>query len=163
MTLACAPVGWLNQPRFMPTPSPRTRLSATAIALLIAGCATDPAEPPRAGDWPWDSKTKAVSTLMASAQSDASAGRLASAAASMERAIRLEPRNPRLWNELAKLRLMQKEFSQAEHVALRSNSLARGDSTLRTANWNIIAQAREARGDAEGARSARELAKRISY
>jgi Tfp pilus assembly protein PilF len=135
---------------------------ALALTLLIAGCATPP-EPSSRADWPWDSKTKAVSTLMASAQSDASAGRLASAAASMERAIRLEPRNPRLWHELARVRLMQKEYGQAEHVALRSNSLSRGDSSLRTQNWNIIAQAREARGDADGARYARELAKRITY
>ena len=135
---------------------------AVALTLVIAGCATQPEPSPQA-QWPWDSKTKAVSTLMASAQTDASAGRFATAAASMERAIRLEPRNPRLWHELAKLRLMQKEYGQAEQVALRSNALLRGDTALRTENWNIIARSREARGDAEGARSARELAKRISY
>jgi len=98
-----------------------------------------------------------------SARADASAGRLDSAAASMERAIRLAPRNARLWQELARLRLQQGEFAQAEHVALRSNSLTRGDTSLRFENWNIIAKAREARGDTAGASSARELAKRIEY
>jgi predicted Zn-dependent protease len=97
------------------------------------------------------------------ARSDAAAGRLANAAASMERAIRLDPRNAHLWQELARVRLKQGEFVQAEHVALRSNALTRADWTLRTENWNIIAQARDARGDAEGARSARELAKRIEH
>lgn len=101
--------------------------------------------------------------FVASARADASAGRLENAAATMERAIRLEPRNARLWQELARLRLKQKEFVQAENVALRSNALTRGDSALRTENWHIIAQAREARGDAEGARSARALAKRMTY
>jgi len=81
----------------------------------------------------------------------------------MERAIRLAPRNARLWQELARVRLKQGDFVQAENVALRSNSLNRGDASLRVANWDIIAQARAARGDAAGASSARELAKRIEY
>ena len=85
------------------------------------------------------------------------------AAASMERAIRLEPKNPRLWQELARLRLTQRDYAQAEQVAMRSNTFTRGDYALRAENWNIIAQAREARGDASGARSARELAKRVEY
>jgi len=81
----------------------------------------------------------------------------------MERAIRLAPRNARLWQELARVRLQQGEFGQAEQVALRSNSLNRGDASLRVENWQIIAQSREARGDVAGASSARELAKRIGY
>lgn len=137
---------------------------AVILTLLIAGCASPP-EQPAGTAWPWDANTKAVSTLMASAQADAAAGRLANASATMERAIRLEPRNARLWQELARLRLKQKDYVQAEHVALRSNALmganAGGDAALRMENWQLIAQAREARGDAEGARSARELAKRI--
>ena len=127
----------------------------------LAGCAGAPQAPSPASTA--GSNTVAVASLMENARSDASAGRLANAAASMERAIRLAPRNPLLWQELARLRLKQGEFVQAEHVALRSNSFTRGDANLRVANWQIIAQAREARGDAEGARAARELAKRIDY
>jgi predicted Zn-dependent protease len=100
---------------------------------------------------------------MDQARIEASAGRLGNAAASMERAIRLEPRNPRLWQELARLRLTQRDFVQAENVAMRSNSFTRGDYAMRAANWDIIAQAREARGDTAGARAARELAKRVEY
>ena len=92
-----------------------------------------------------------------------SAGRLGNAAASMERAIRLAPRNPRLWQELARLRLNQRDYVQAENVAMRSNTLSRGDYAIRAENWNIIAQAREARGDTAGARSARALAKRVEH
>ena len=100
---------------------------------------------------------------MDQARTEANAGRLNNAAASMERAIRLEPKNARLWQELARLRLNQQDYVQAENVALRSNALTRGDFAIRTENWNIIAQAREARGDTAGARSARELAKRVEY
>lgn len=135
---------------------------AIAITLLLAGCASPP-EQPSGTAWPWDSNTKAVSSLMASAHADAAAGRLANASATMERAIRLEPRNARLWQELAQLRLKQKDYVQAENMALRSNALMGANAALRMGNWHLIAQAREARGDAEGARSARELAKRIGH
>lgn len=139
---------------------------AVLLTLLIAGCASPPEQPSGAA-WPWDSNTKAVSSLMASAHADAAAGRLANASATMERAIRLEPRNARLWQELAQLRLKQKDYVQAENMALRSNALmsasAGANAALRMGNWHLIAQAREARGDAEGARSARELAKRIGH
>jgi len=131
-----------------------------AAAVLVCGCASPPGPAPSSSS---DSSTKAVSSLVESAHADAAAGRLGNATASMERAIRLAPRNARLWQELARLRLQQGEFAQAEQVALRSNSLTRGDTSLRMENWNIIAQARAARGDTSGASSARELAKRIEY
>ena len=98
--------------------------------------------------------------LMDSARADTAAGNLAGAAASLERALRIEPRNPRLWHELARVRLKQGQFAQAESVAARSNSWAAADRTLRAENWRLIAQSREARGDAEGAKAALESASR---
>jgi Tfp pilus assembly protein PilF len=133
---------------------------ALALTIVFAGCASAPPQPASPGSRQ-GAQTVAVASLVENARLDASAGRLANAAAALERAIRLEPRNARLWQELARLRLQQKDYAQAEHVALRSNSLARGDAALRGENWHIIAEARERRGDGEGARSARELAKRI--
>ena len=99
--------------------------------------------------------------LMDSARADAAAGNLTSAAASLERALRIEPRNPRLWQELARVRLKQGQYAQAESVAARSNSWAGDDKGLRAENWRLIAEAREARGDADGARIARESADKL--
>ena len=99
---------------------------------------------------------------MESARAEAEAGKLINAAATLERALRIEPRNPRLWHELARVRLKQGEFTQAESVALRSSSWAGGDNALRAENWRLIAQAREARGDREGARAALDNAERIT-
>jgi predicted Zn-dependent protease len=98
---------------------------------------------------------------MQSARGDVAAGRLPNAAASLERALRIEPRNPRLWQELARVRLKQGEYAQAENVAARSNSWAGSDHALRAENWRLIAQAREARGDGDGARAALESAARF--
>jgi len=103
----------------------------------------------------------AIAGLLQSARSDSAAGRLSNAAATLERALRIEPRNPRLWQELARVRLKQGEYAQAESVASRSNSFAGRDDGLRADNWRLIAQAREARGDADGARAAEETAAKL--
>ena len=102
----------------------------------------------------------AIASLVTGARADVAAGRLTNAAASLERALRIEPRNPRLWQELARVRLKQGDYVQAESTAARSNSWAGGDSRLRSENWRLIAQAREARGDAAGARAALDAAER---
>jgi len=127
-----------------------------ALAAILGGCATVPAPAPPAAR----TESIAVAGLMDGASADAAAGRLANAAATLERALRIEPRNPRLWQELARVRLKQGDYAQAESVAARSNSWAGGDSGLRAENWRLIAQAREARGDTAGARAALEAAER---
>jgi len=109
---------------------------------------------------PAHTENLAIAGLLLGARTDAAAGRLANAAASLERALRIEPRNPRLWQELARVRLKQGDYAQAESTAARSNSWAGSDNALRADNWRLIAHAREARGDAEGARVALETAGR---
>jgi tetratricopeptide (TPR) repeat protein len=101
-----------------------------------------------------------VVALFDGARADSAAGRLPNAAASLERALRIEPRNARLWQELARVRLAQGDYAQAESVARRSSSWAGGDAALRAENWRLIAQAREARGDGAGAKAALEAADR---
>ncbi len=138
-----------------------------ALAALIGGCAIvqapapGPIPEPAAAPAPAArSENIAVASLMDGASADLAAGRYANAAASLERALRIEPRNPRLWQELARVRLKQGEYAQAESIAARSNSWAGDDNRLRAENWRLIAQAREARGDASGARAALEAAER---
>jgi hypothetical protein len=150
------------------------------VLAFFAGCATPPAEepapvpvpetapeppPPVAAPSPAPaprSENIAVAGLMETARADAAAGRLSTAAAALERGLRIEPRNPRLWQELARVRLQQRQFAQAESVAARSNSWAGGDNALRAENWRLIAEAREGRGDSAGARAARDSADKLS-
>jgi len=137
------------------------------LTVLLAGCATPPgpapeaepkseAPPPVAAPTP--KENIAIAGLMDSARTEAAAGNLAGAAASLERALRIEPRNPRLWHELARVRLKQGQFAQAESVAARSSSWAGEDRALRAENWRLIAETRRARGDIEGAQAALEQA-----
>ena len=138
-----------------------------ALVVVLAGCASAPPEeaPPGAPAPlpPPAAKTEnvAIAGLMQSARDDSAAGRLSNAAATLERALRIEPRNPRLWQELARVRLKQGEYAQVESTAARSNSWAGSDAAVRAENWRLIAQAREARGDAAGASAALEQAAKL--
>ncbi|HMA89573.1 MAG TPA: tetratricopeptide repeat protein [Burkholderiales bacterium] len=126
------------------------------LAALIAGCAAvAPEQPAPPQQQP---ENAAVASLMQSAHADADAGRLASAEASLERALRIDPRDPRLWQQLAGVRLQQGDYAQAESLAARSNSWAGADDVLRAENWRLIAEARRARGDDAGAHEALERA-----
>jgi predicted Zn-dependent protease len=149
------------------------------LLLLLAGCAaqtpapvvtstptptpvpapSEPSAPPVLR--PATRESTVVASLMDSARSDTAAGRLANAAATLERALRIEPRNPRLWSELARVRFQQHDYAQAESTALRSESWAGKDNLLRADNWRLISAAREARGDRAGAQQAREAASRF--
>ena len=72
--------------------------------------------------------------------------------------MRIEPRNPLLWQRLAAVRIDQQQYLQAENLAKKSNALAQGDHNLRRENWLLIARARSLNGDDEGSREARERA-----
>lgn len=125
------------------------RLTTIAAALTLVGClAMPPAAPPE------PSQNAAVVALYDQAQTQSAAGQLDAAGASLERALRIEPRNPALWQELARLRLVQGEYRQAENLAAKSNALAGGDRRLRAENWRIIGQARSGLGDKTGAQAA---------
>ncbi len=103
--------------------------------------------------------SKPVATLLAKAETEFKAGQLDRSAASIERAIRISPRTPVLWQRLAQIHLVQGEARQAEAMALKSNSLVSPESSLLRKNWEIIAEARRLMGDKEGARQAKEQAR----
>jgi predicted Zn-dependent protease len=107
------------------------------------------------------SENPAVLMLVEQAHAEAAENKLRSAVATIERAQRLEPRNPWLWQELARLHLAQGDFAQAESFAARSNTWAGNDGTLHAANWRLIAEARAARGDTAGAQEAETRATQL--
>ncbi len=104
------------------------------------------------------SGSPAVVALLTRADRQARGGDTASAAATLERALRIEPRNPALWHQLAAVRMAQGNYALAESLARKSNVLAGSDRLLQARNWQLIAGARQAQGDATGARAARQKA-----
>jgi len=88
----------------------------------------------------------AVVALLDNAGQQTRSGNLDAAAAALERALRLEPRNPEVWSRLAEIRLQQSQFDQAIHLASKSNTLAGNNPTLMARNNRIIAQAKQQLG-----------------
>lgn len=103
----------------------------------------------------------AVVALLQQAEQQANAGELESAAASLERAMRIDPRNAVLWYHLATVRLSQGEASQAEQLASKSNSLAPGNHAQQSRNWLLIAQARRQLNNVSGAAAAERRAREL--
>ena len=84
----------------------------------------------------------AVVALLDTATQQSRAGKIDNAAATLERALRLEPRNAELWTRLAEIRLQQGQLDQAAGLAAKSNNLAGNNAELITRNLKIIEQVR---------------------
>jgi tetratricopeptide (TPR) repeat protein len=103
----------------------------------------------------------AVVALLDRADAYHRSGDTGSEAATVERALRIEPNNGRLWNRLAAIRLEQGQPRQAEQLALKSNALSQGDTRLQARNWRLVARARWSMNDSAGARSAENKAREL--
>ncbi len=103
------------------------------------------------------SENKAVIALLDRARIDNSTGQREAAGAALERALRIEPRNPWLWLELAQLRLAQGQYAQAITFAHKSNSFAGRQPRVQAENWQVIGHAREALGEPDGAKQAYKI------
>lgn len=87
------------------------------------------------------SENTAVLALLDDTDLSISRGNPEAAAGSLERALRLEPKNPWLWHRLAVLKLEQGDLRLAVTLAQKSNSLAAGHPELRRANADLIKRA----------------------
>ena len=117
---------------------------------------TPPAQPRYARPAP----RRAVAVLVERAEDQRRAGDLDAAAASLERALRIAPDDALLWHRLAALRSAQQRHQAVVQLAAKSNALADpADRDLLGRNWRLIAKARHAIGDSDGARAAERHAR----
>jgi len=65
----------------------------------------------------------------------------ADATSLLERALRIDPKNPLLWHKLARVKLTEGNYAQAKQMATRSNQYVQSDTQLREKNQRIIDQA----------------------
>lgn len=96
----------------------------------------------------------AAQRLYLAAKQASAAGRDAEAATLLERALRIAPRHPLLWHNLAVVRFNQGNYAQADSLARKSNSLANHDRNLRSRNWRLIAAAQRGLGQPQQAAEA---------
>lgn len=100
------------------------------------------------------SQNRAVVALLEQAHTSSGAGKPGAADSALERALRIEPRNPWVWAEIAQVRLAQGRYNQAISLARKSNSFAGNKHLVQAINWQLIGKARVAKGDTDGANQA---------
>ena len=109
--------------------------------------------------------TSAVESLLNDAKNYYEMKQFEQAAALLERALRIEPRNPILWHNLAGIRLAQEDWKRAANLATKSNTLAGSNKDykeLRLRNWVIVTRACEGMGDFNCAQEARNRAQALA-
>ncbi len=151
------------------------KASPTVLLLsvfVLAGCATQspapvderiaaeqvraPAAAETRGLQVFALRNPAVSELSQAAMQAESGGDLDRAAVLLERALRIEPRDPELLQQMAELRLDQGQWEQAESHARRSFDVGPRVGELCQRNWRTVAVALERQNLPEDARAASE-------
>jgi Tfp pilus assembly protein PilF len=96
----------------------------------------------------------ASTALVAQAHSQLAARNFLNAAATIERALRIEPNNPLLWLEYAQVRLNEQSYFQAESMARKALMLGNGDPRTQGAAWRLIATSLRAQNKSNEAQQA---------
>lgn len=100
----------------------------------------------------------AVLALLSDADRSRDAGDLDAAVIAMERALRIDSRNPSLTYKLAQLRIKQNKPQLAEEMAGKAALLAGGNLELKRKSWMMIAEARRMQQNIQGAKEAKAKA-----
>jgi tetratricopeptide (TPR) repeat protein len=144
------------------------------VAIVVSACAsTAPAPAPRQ-DREVDTRVRepaqedsegvqvfplqnpAVKELLADAGSAESAGDYGQAATLLERALRIQPRDPEILQSLAEVQLQMKDYEQALNFAMRSYDIGPRVGEICSRNWRTISVSREHLGDHAGSAQAEQ-------
>lgn len=160
----------LNDPDYgstvMTTPAKDAKITSPTVQTSPYVTPPAPRPSPEQHSSASDSSSKAnaaVTSLVSSADNSIKHGDYKSASASIERALRHDPKNADLWHRLAQVRLRQSEYAQVESLSLKSNALSNGNKPLMARNWSLISKARRLRGNGAGADEADAKAYQLSH
>lgn len=126
-------------------------VSAVLVAGGLAGCTVPgPAVPPGEPRAPAPGEpaprevpmSAAADALLTQSRNERRTGDYARAAATLERALRIEPAAPAIWLELARLELAQGRYARAEQLARKAESLAVPGSAMAGECRTTVAEAR---------------------
>jgi tetratricopeptide (TPR) repeat protein len=102
----------------------------------------------------------AVEALLVRAYADAKLGRTHAAMRKLERGLRIEPQNPKLWNQLAELHYKKGNYQQAITMAKKAINLSSNDKELADKNWQFISKVAEKSGNSHAMAEVNEYNKR---
>ncbi|MBV0934201.1 tetratricopeptide repeat protein [Marinobacterium weihaiense] len=142
-------------------PAPGVKVTPIETAPVIRaqrGAEDTPAPVPQAPVTVRQPQSPAVVALLDSARRDTGSGNLRTAQSRLERALRIAPRDPEVYFQLADVQRRQGQFLQAEQVALKGVSVASGQAGALRRLWLLVADIRAEAGNAAGARQARQKA-----
>lgn len=152
------------------------RLVCVVIAaLLLAACASSPPAPvvdrtdverdvrqpakeDSEGAQVFPLQNPAVKNLLAEAGEAETQGRYDEASLLLERALRIQPRDPELLQQMAEVQLHKGDYEQALNFAVRSYDSGPRVGEICARNWRTIGVARERLGDGSGSREAEQRA-----
>ncbi len=167
--------------------SQRVRLATGLAVLLLAACAGPPPKAPPGTQYPagepapveerdvedrvrdpssresagvqvFPMQNPAVKGLLAAAREAEAEGRYDAAAVSLERALRIQPRDPEILQFMAEVQLQKKDYGQALNFATRSYDAGPRVGEICSRNWRTIGLAHERMGDGAGAARASQRA-----
>ncbi|MEB2624935.1 tetratricopeptide repeat protein [Pseudomonas sp. YuFO8] len=113
-------------------------------SFLLAFCAVASFGPVAAERKTPAQSNSASTALIETASRQYESGQLDQAAATLERALHIQPNNPATLHYLGVLRLQQGQYQQAQTLALRSNMRITGNEALRNRNLQLIQAAQQA-------------------
>ncbi len=102
----------------------------------------------------------AVQTLLVRAYADAKLGRTDAAISKLERGLRIEPQNPKLWNQLAELHYKKGHYQQAITMAKKAINYSASDQEMTDKNWRLIAKVAKKSGNSRAMAEVNEYNKR---
>ncbi len=166
-----------NRP--MSAPKPVTKPSSNKPVIKSTpkpGVVKPPVDEPEEGENPYDdvpqrtsastpaatkpapssnvSTSPAVKSLLRQAKLDMVLKRNTAAISKLERALRIESRNPAIWHQLAKANYNNGSDGTAISMAKKSNIYTAADSPLEKLNWQLIKSASKRSGNIKSLKNA---------
>ncbi len=154
----------------------KTKLLGLLIPLLLLACSAQqpapikdkeidsrvrvPASEESAGVQVYSLQNPAVKELTAQAEVAERAGELDQASGYLERALRIEPKDPQLLQHMAEIKLQKEDYQQALNFAVKSYEIGPRVGEICSRNWRTISVARENLNDTSGAKDAEKRASR---
>ena len=143
-----------------------TPLGPALLTVLLAACAgtapapngqevvedrvRQPARQDSAGVQVFPLQNPAVKELLADAGAAESSGNYDQAVMLLERALRIQPNDPEILQNMAEVQLQVSDYEQALHFASRSYDIGPRVGEICSRNWRTISVAREYLGDTAG-------------
>lgn len=118
----------------------------------------EPARQDSAGVQVFPLQNPAVKELLADAGRAETTGDYNQAAVLLERALRIQPNDPEILQNMAEVQLQTRDYEQALNFAVRSYDAGPRVGEICSRNWRTISVARERLGDHSGAVQAEERA-----